>query len=351
MQIATWKPARTLLAVCLGLTAMTAWAKQPDPLFTNNDMMAFTLTAPFSKMRRERNKEKRYAASLIFVDEGKDITLPLELQVRGNNRLMKETCRFVPLRVHFEKESIKGTLFAKQKKLKLVTLCNKQNTYTNYLLQEYLVYRMFNVLTDSSFKVKLAEVTYLEAGRSGKPRISYGFFIEDKKRMGKRLGLNTIPGHRIPVKALDPTQISLVSLFQFMIGNTDWSATKGEADEDCCHNAKMLGTEGQRHTPVPYDFDFAGLLNAKYAGPAPGIPISSVKIRLYRGFCKPDLIGMRNARATIQQHKEALYALFEANERLSDSARKKSLKYLDSYYKISESDKNFERKVTKKCRG
>ncbi len=351
MQVATWKPCPHLLAICLGLATLTAWARQPDPLFANNDVMAFTLKAPFRKINAQRNKDKLYDGSLTFTDQGQEISLPVKLQSRGNYRLERDICRYVPLRIHFQKKSVKDTLFDKQKKLKPVTLCQRPSVYKNYLIQEYLIYRMFNVLTDSSFKVKLAEVTYLELDGSGKPRTSYGFFIEDKKRMGKRLDLKAVPGHKILVKALDPTQISLVSLFQFMVGNTDWSATKGETDEDCCHNAKMLGKEGQRHTVVPYDFDFSGLINAKYAAPTPGLPIRNIKIRLYRGFCKPDLIGMRGARATIQQHKEELYAFFETNELVSESARKKSLKYLDSYYKISESDKNFEKKVTTKCRG
>ena len=113
----------------------------------------------------------------------------------------------------------------------------------------------------------------------------------------------------------------------------------------------MLGTKGQGHTPVPYDFDFSGLISAKYAAPSQGMPIQIVKSRLYRGFCKSDMIGMEGARATIQKHKEAVYTLIGTHSPLSNRARKKTLKYLDSYYRISESDKKFERSIVKKCRG
>ncbi len=146
-------------------------------------------------------------------------------------------------------------------------------------------------------------------------------------------------------------RLSLVTLFQNKVGNLDYSVLKGEGEEDCCHNAKMLGAEGQRHTPVPYDFDFSGIIGARYAVPPDGIAVQNVRTRLYRGFCKPDKVSLDDARATIQSHKEALYALLESDPLLSDRARKKSLKYLDTYYKISETDKTFERSVTKKCRG
>lgn len=353
MQIASLRPGPYLISAFLGLTTLNALAKNPDRLFTSSDLLRFTLEAPFSKIYRDRNKEKLYPdATLTFEDEtGEQFALPVQLQVRGNSRLARKTCRYAPLRIHFDKASIKDILFVKQRKLKLVILCKQNRTYGDYLIQEYLIYRMFNILTDSSFKVRLAEVTYLETGGSKKPRTSYAFFIEDKKRLGKRLGLKTIHGNKIPYALLDPVQVSLVTLFQFMVGNTDYSVTKGEGDEDCCHNAKLLGKEGQGHTPVPYDFDFSGLISARYAVPSEGVSIQNVKTRLYRGFCKSDTIGMVSARATIQTHKEALYTLFNTDSLLSDRARKKSLSYLDSYYKISESDKKFTKSITKKCRG
>ncbi|MCZ6501575.1 MAG: hypothetical protein O6945_03565 [Gammaproteobacteria bacterium] len=353
MQTAFLKPCLYLFSAFLCLTTLTALAKTPGPLFANNDLIRFTLEAPFKKINRDRNKEKLYPDStLTFEDEnGEQVTLPVQLQVRGNSRLAKETCRYAPLRIHFDKTSIKDTLFDKQKKLKLVILCKKNSTYQDYLMQEYLIYRMFNILTDSSFKVKIAEVTFLETGGSKKPMTSYAFFIEDKKRLGKRLGLDTIRGNRISYTALDPAPLSLVTLFQYMVGNTDYSVLKGEAEEDCCHNAKMLGIEGRGHTPVPYDFDFSGIIGASYAVPPEGVGIQNVRTRLYRGFCKPDMVSLDSSRAIIQSHKEALYALLEADPLLSNRARKKSLKYLDSYYKISEDDKKFEKSVVKKCRG
>lgn len=345
---------RCLLAplACLGIITTAVTAAEPDPLFTDNDIIKVTLSGPFRKINQERNKETLYEnARLSYTDRsGQVITLPVDLQARGNFRLDKERCRMAPLRVLFHKKSSLGTLFENQHKLKLVVSCRRSSAYKQYVIQEYLIYRMYNLLTDASFRVKLAEITYSETSRPGMHK-SVGFFIEDQKRLGQRLGLERIRGNRIEVNTFDDEQISLVALFQFLVGNTDWSVRKGEGDEDCCHNTKIMGEAGKPSTPVPYDFDFSGLISTEYAQPQAALRLRTVRIRRYRGFCQPDLVGMVQARARIDELKSDLYALFESNELLTRRRRQKSLNYLDSYYKISNSDVKFGDKVLHKCRG
>lgn len=336
----------------LAITTTIVTAAEPDPLFADHDIIKLTLSGPFRKINKERNKTTIYQdARLSYTDQrGQVIIVPVRLQARGNFRLDKERCGRAPLRVLFHKKSLTGTLFENQQKLKLVVLCRRKSAYKQYLIQEYLIYRMYNLLTDASFRVKLAEITYVEPGRPG-AQTSYGFFIEDQKRLGKRLGVERIRGNRIEVNTLDQEQISLVTLFQFMIGNTDWSVKKGEADEDCCHNTKVLGKAGQPSIPVPYDFDFSGLISTEYAQPQAALHLRSVRIRRYRGFCQPDVVGMDKARARIEELKVELYGLFENNKLLTRRRRQKSINYLDSYYKISNSDVKFGDKVLHKCRG
>lgn len=345
---------RCLIAffTCLATISTDITAAEPDPLFADNDIIKVTLSGPFRKINKERNKETIYEdARLSYTDQsGQVITLPVDLQARGNFRLDKERCRHAPLRVLFHKKSSLGTLFENQQKLKLVVSCRKQSAYKQYVIHEYFLYRMYNLLTDASFRVKLAEITYSETGRSGTHK-SYGFFIEDQKRLGQRLGLKRIRGNRIEVNTLDEQQISLVALFQFLIGNTDWSVRKGEGDEDCCHNTKIMGKAGKPSIPVPYDFDFSGLIRTEYAQPQAKLRLRSVRIRRYRGFCQPDLVGMVKARASIEDVKSDLYALFENNELLTNRRKRESINYLDSYYKISNSDEKFADKIRGKCRG
>ena len=70
-----------------------------------------------------------------------------------------------------------------------------------------------------------------------------------------------------------------------MIGNTDFSPVAGPPGEDCCHNYVLFKGEGANITPVPYDFDQSGFVDAPYANPNPRFKIRSVKQRVYRGRC------------------------------------------------------------------
>src|SRR5690606_26257310 len=85
---------------------------------------------------------------------------------------------------------------------------------------------------------------------------------------------------------LDTEQASLVAVFEYLIGNTDFSMVHGARDDDCCHNIVPFSREGQDYLIIPYDFDFSGLVNAAYASPNPELPIRSVTRRLYRGLCE-----------------------------------------------------------------
>jgi hypothetical protein len=352
MQAQTLITSRMLCAV-LAITLChpgRVFSEEPDPLFQSDDLLSITLNGPFSTLNRERDKEKIYGdAQLIYTDQqDTEVSVDVQLQVRGNYRLRKEVCRVAPLRIHFDKPA-KGTLFHKQKKLKLVTQCQAGSSRNaQYVLQEYLIYRMFNLVTDYSFKVRLTEVNYIDT-RKKRTTTGYGFFIEDKKRVGKRLGLKPIDLNLVKVADLDPRQANLVSTFQFMIGNTDWSIRKGEKDEDCCHNAKLLGKEGSKYFPIPYDFDFSGFIDASYAEPSPNMPIRSVRNRYYRGFCEfNDLLDGTLER--YQAARESIYSLIENLPMLTDRTSSKSRKYLERFYTLIGNPKAVKKKLIKGCR-
>ncbi len=337
------------LILPLAATA-TNGAQPPDPLFAGDGILQITLSAPFRQIHRERDKTRTWSGATLSWTGGDERPgeLPVQLQVRGNSRLDEDTCKYVPLRILFEKKAVKNTLFRHQKKLKLVTQCGNRPAYRDYLIQEYLIYRMFNLVTDTSFRVRLAEITYLD--ENALARTAPGFFIENRKRLGKRLGLEPVRVREAAPESLDPRQTSLVSLFQFMVGNTDWSATLGESGEDCCHNAKLLGQPGEPYLPVPYDFDFSGLLNTGYAVPSPGLNQKTVKTRVYRGFCQADLHALSLARADMDRHRNQFMSLFRENTLLSARAKRRSVAWLESYFRIADNGKRWHRKVVSKCR-
>ena len=315
-----------------------------DPLFESEDTLKITLTGPFKQMFNERNKEKTYPAQLQWGDSS---SLPVNLQVRGNNRLKEDTCKYPPLKVLLNKEDTKETLFHKQTELKMVVACKM--SYFDYVRMEYLVYKMYAMHSDSHFKVRWLDITYVE---NGKQRQAPGFFIEQKKRMGKRLGLTQVHKSTIPTSSLDHHYAATVDLFQFMIGNTDYSNLQAREEADCCHNIKLMKLvedDSAKYIPVPYDFDNSGIINARYAVPPAFLGMKSVTQRKYRGLCIAN-DQLASSIPSFQQLEDEITELVETDSLLGNRMRKRVIKYLANFYSILNKPKKQERFITNACR-
>jgi hypothetical protein len=336
------KPVFLIFFICL---AFCTAASAAGPLFDDDSLISMQLIGDFSKLLKEKDKEKSYPAKLIYSTETGSVEIPVKLQVRGNARL--EHCRVPGLRVIFPKSGVEG-LFIDQRKLKLVTQCRqKSDQYEQYLLQEYLIYRMYAQLTEYSFKSRLVSVDFQDSGKKSQQWSNFAFFIEDKKRMATRLGATVVEKPMVKRSQLAPKETNLVSVFQYMIGNTDYSMLKGEGEEACCHNLRLLD-KGEGYIPVPYDFDFAGLINPSYAAPAASLGIKKVTQRLYRGFCGgnnqlPDNLAL------VHTNKSMLYAIIDGGK-VNDRTVKKMHRYLDGFYKTIDDPKRLDKKIAQKCR-
>jgi hypothetical protein len=329
-----------LLLLCL--TAATASA---SPLFSDDAPVSMRLEADFTLMFKEKDKSKQYPAKLVYREGDESRQLEVQLGVRGNFRL--KHCQVPGLRVHFSKE--KEGLFRKQNKLKLVAQCRSKSTmYQDYVLQEYAVYRAFETLSELSFKTRLAEVEYIDTGKKGDSWQNFAFFIEDKGKMAKRLGMGTVEDNRVSHNDLAPKETALANIFMFLIGNTDYSLLKGEGDEPCCHNAKLLSSEAG-FVPVPYDFDITGMVNTTYAAPPIELGIKKVTTRLYRGFCNSNEY-IPETLALVKSKEAELRAVF-SDERIRPKTVKRMLSFLDKYYDIADNPKRVDSKIIGKCRG
>lgn len=332
---------RTLATTIL---LLFSFAVNAAPLFDQSDELSLSLVADFDTILDDKDKTKQYPGKLGYEDADGRKTLDVMLEVRGNFRL--ENCRVPGLRLVFPKNT--EGLFAKQKKLKLVAQCRRRDdAYQDYLLQEYASYRAYEVLTENSFKTRLAMVTYTDTGSRKDSWTNYGFLIEDTGRMAKRLGMKQVEDNRVSRKALLGPETNLVTIYQFLIGNTDFSLLKGEGEEACCHNAKLIDN-GSGFIPIPYDFDLAGVVNARYAAPPVGLGIKRVTQRLYRGFCDNNE-HVPATLAHINTNKSAVYAAF-MDERIREKTRKKMTKFLDSFFTLTGDPKKLEKKITGKCR-
>jgi hypothetical protein len=321
---------------------------QGPPLFQNNDLLEVKITAPFGKIMRERSKDDEEPGTITYRnDSGDDITLNIDIRTRGNFRHQEDICPFAPLRLNFSKT--KGTLFAKSNKLKLVTHCrNDTERYRQALLSEYLAYRILNTLTDKSFRVRLLKVRYVESTSGKTVDDNYAFLIEHRDQLGKRIGLKHNPTESTWIGNLVPEHTNLVSLFQYLIGNTDFSPIRAEEGEPCCHNYVLMGDEPGKMLSIPYDFDLSGIVSVPYAKPNPRFRLRNVRQRLYRGRCMyNDYLPV--SVHVFQEKRQAIYGLVDSVPGYSSESARKTVDYIDDFYKIIDSEKQIEKQLKSAC--
>ena len=323
------------------------------PLFESHEVLHLTLEAPLDEIFKERGQESSdHDGALTYQDADLEaVALEVGIRTRGKTRLDRKVCRFPPLRVNFKKKQVESTLFAGQDKLKLVTHCQTgRSQYEQFLLLEYLIYRSYNILTDLSYQVRLAQITYVDTKERQDSLTQYAFFIEDDDAVAERNGWQFLTVPVVPPEYVDWTQLSLLAVFQFMIGNTDWDPFQREPDrEECCHNVKPIGSQEGPVFPVPYDFDWTGVVDAPYAEPHPDLRLRSVRQRLYRGLCLPDEI-LSDAFATFNERKDAIYAVYLNEPALEDRYRKRTIEYFDEFYEIINDAGKARSQIISRCR-
>lgn len=343
--------AGSAILLLAALACTQAGADESPPLFESEHTLQVRIEAPIRTLAVQRSDTEYLDGTFTYLDaSGAEQALDLKIRARGNYRRQKKTCRFPPIRLNFRKKQVEGTEFSGQDKLKLVTHCNHRRAiYEQYILKEFMAYRIFKLFTDASFNARLLKVTWVDSEKDDDAGITrYAFLIEDDDLLGERIGASLVKLPRIAYAELDPAQASLVAVFEYFIGNTDYSMVLGAQDDDCCHNVVLFGEAGAGYLPVPYDFDFSGLVNARYAEPNPKLPIRSVLRRLYRGNC------MHNDRldgtfARFRENREAIRQIVTTAEGLDDKTRDRALSYLDSFYADIDSPAAVEENFLRTC--
>jgi len=304
-------------------------------LFREDAPLVVTIGADFREVfaHRDTVNPPRHPATLTFSGDSGTRAIPIELATRGHFRLKSSTCGFPPLRLYLPKEQLKGTVFAGHRSLKLITHCDKNQRYEQNLLVEYAIYRAYNQLTEWSYRARLARVSYADTRDSSKSLTRYGFFLEDGDDTAERNGAKLFEQFG-SYSEMDSAQMDLMAVFQYLIGNTDWSVIMR-------HNIRLMQVPGRNVLyPVPYDFDFAGVVNAGYARPDSRMPIKSVRERLYRGMCRSsEQLAPTLARVTAA--KDPIHQAFAGVPELEPKRLKQTLAYLDEGFRAIAVPKDF----------
>lgn len=318
----------------------------PKPLFGSEAPIQFTIQGPVGSIARKAEKSVAPEAATLSMATPAE-SHPIQLSARGLSRRTGGICDFPPLRVEFTQPPAATSLFAGQKRLKLVTHCKSGSGHQQYILMEYSAYLLLNQLTPISHRVRLATVDYVDS--NGKPIISRnGFFIEDLDDVAKRNGLKeaNVPD-RINAAQLDAAGAARTALFMYMIGNLDWSMRAGPQGEGCCHNSRLL-SGGAALVPLAYDFDYSGLVDAPYAVPPEQVRVRSVRQRQYMGYCRHNN-ALLAAAADFRAKRPALEAVYSQIPGLSDATRRKALSYLGSFYDDIANDDAVRTNLIKDC--
>lgn len=345
------KPFANLAGLIFCLAAATASASDlsKGALFASDEALTAEISAPWRQLIRTDDEQRWPATMVVGSPAGETLEVPLTVERRGISR--QRICDFPPIRLRFDKDSVDGTLFDGEGSLKLVTHCDDGQRWTQYYVLEMLAYRIYNLVTDYSFRVRPMQVRYRDVDRDKEPDTQFAFAIEDIDELADRHDMKELEPKSTTPGRLAPEVTARLSLFQLMIGNLDWSATLGPGEE-CCHNAKLIGTgsESDYEYPIPYDFDATGLVDAHYAAPPAKLPVRSVRTRMYRGYCAHN-DHLPAARAQFLELQDDIMALVERESRLKERNRRDTARYLESFFEILRDDKAFEKQVVSACRG
>jgi hypothetical protein len=339
---------RVALLTCLSLIALLARADDAgDPLFQSNEVIEATLTAPIGELGKEREAEY-VEATFELRSEGEESQL-FDVKIRPRGHLRLETCKLPPLWLNFRKSQVKGTLFHKQDKMKLVVHCGDTIRYEQAVLREYLAYRILNLLTPQSFRVRLFRLRYIDSTGERDEQVRYAFLLEHKNRLGKRIGAKDLKIEETSVEAVRPEHLNLTSLFQYLIGNTDFSPVAPAPYDECCHNYELFEPKGEKLLiAIPYDFDQSGFVNAPYAIPAEQFRIDTVRERVFRGRCANNA-HIDASIARLQEVRDDIFQLLQTHEGMTKMTRSSLLRYVQRFYKIIEDPRKVEDRMIEEC--
>jgi len=350
---------RHIFILCVfTVAAGNVTAETPHPLlFDSHEVLELTMPVDFDSLcRPSETPDCEYMPTVFEYRDanGEQVTLPISIRRRDGWRSLETNCQVPTIFVRFSDENTVGTLFEGQTTLALTSHCGKgisvdndrsrslPDEFESYVGNEYLGYRLYNLVTDISLRVRFIKITYANPEDPRRDFTRNGFFAEHFETLADRLGAELLPAASFDPERLDLEAADQVALFNFMVGNTDWSIEKQD-------NVFLLRFPDGKDVPVIFDLDMSGLVNAHYASPAPGLPIKKVKHRYYLGFCHPDT-DWDALFAKFSGMEEEIMKMLVTSPGLGRGDRRESAAYLDSFFETLDSFESRNTRLVERCR-
>lgn len=337
---------RLLLRALLGVAYLSVPAfASGQKLFKRTEPIEITITTGLTKLIRDRDSTDRvkHPAELAYKDSsGAIVKLPITLRTRGHFRRQTRNCDFPPLKLEVTKDAAKKTVFEGNRTLKLASNCRPPNTdYEQYILQEAVLFRMYTLITPWSYRVRLAHVTYQDSTGKTKPIASWAFLVEDVSDLAQRRNTKPINQKGARFDDLESETWGYAELFQYMIGNTDWSVSG-------LHNITLLKDSIGTVVGVPYDFDWSGAVNARYAVPNSQLSIRNVQDRLWRGDCR-SVEELTPLLEHFKQKRPALDSTYMNLEPLAPAVKERMRKYFLEFWTFIDNPKRVAAEFKRSC--
>jgi hypothetical protein len=325
--------------------AIAAPRASAQRLFRTDSALTATITTNLGPLLKQRDSLELVKHPALFSyagDDGKPVDIAVKLRARGHFRRQARNCDFPPLWLDVKSSDAKRTVLAGLNKLKITTTCRpKSADYEQYILQEYAVYRAYAALTDASFRTRLLRITYRDSAGKVAPVTTWAFFIEDVDDVAIHLHRTQVARTGARFDDLEPAPLSLLSMFEYFIGNTDWSIA-------ALHNVALLQDSSARVTPIAFDFDWTGAVNARYAFPDKSLPIHSVTDRLYRGNCPaPD--DFKGVLDRFRAKRSAIDSIFTQLPQLSPERVKQMRRFYDDFWKRTDDPRALQKEIATDC--
>jgi hypothetical protein len=326
--------------------APRAGVAQAGGLFDSDAPLHLRIAVDLKALVNDRDSVKAvdHPAVLTYrVGDGPPASVDIKLKTRGHWRRQKQNCDFPPLRLDFPGSKVEGTIFTSQDKLKLTTPCSpRERVYEEYVLREYLVYKVYNLLTPFSLRARLARTTYVDTtGRMDSLTLDT-FLVEDAEQMAARTGGEPLEVRGARFAEMDALQLGLMGVFLYMIGGTDWSLSG-------LHNVGMVRKPEGPVYPFTYDFDWTGIVSTEYARSDPRLPIRTVRQRLYRGTCLT-AEQWQAVLAIFRQQRAAIYAVYDGFPDLPARYVSDTHRYLDDFYEVIDDPGKVSNELIGRCR-
>jgi len=313
------------------------------PLFQDQQPLTLKLTTSIKDIKKKTN-DSTYLPAQLYVRNASGAWDSIQIEVRARGIFRRKNCYFAPIRIKVKKEHAKGTILEGNKSLKLVMPCENSGDKNQLVIKEYSAYKMYEQISPYHFKTRLANMTFIESdGKKSKTHELVSFLIEDDDLVAKRFNAKIMENLNLHPLRLSDTSSIKHDLFQYMIGNLDWSTT-------FLHNAKIMMQEPNRYIPLAYDFDMSGYVNPPYGVPNEQLGQQDIRDRIYRGFCRqePVIQFVRQHYLTVQPNVMAALGQFEKDLPPRDYSTAK--KYIEDFFAIMKNDGDFRKKIIEGCR-